>query len=178
MTSYLINIIQLIHRTLSYDLRKSVNIAFIYALNWPLNSVSVSFDDFTRQRKRNAKYNGQKMVLERMLNLYYFGQDKWATAADPTASGGIYIEQAAGNVDKMYVFNKSEGSTSDWIFKKSETLPTGALRSYIFKKSELSNFVFDFKVRIPSSFIYNENELRGLVDRYKLAGKQYTIETY
>lgn len=178
MTNYVVNIIQVIHRTLSFELRNQINVAMFYALTRPLNAVSVAFEDFTRQRKRQAKYNGQKMVLERMLNLYYYGQDKWATAADPTASGGFYIEQAAGNVDKMYIFKKTESSTSDWIFKKSESLPGGASRSYIFKKSELSNFVYDFKVRIPSSFTYNENEVRALVDRYKLAGKNYAIETY
>lgn len=178
MTSYLVNIIQVIHRNIIYELRNLVNVRQFYAFLQPLNIVSTQFDDFTRQRKRQAKYNGQKMVMERMLNLYYFGQEKWATAADPTASGGFYIEQTSGNVDKMFVFKKTEGSTSDWVFKKSETLPGGASRSFIFKKSELTNLVYDFIVKIPSTFTYNESEVRGLIDRYKPAGKNYAIETY
>jgi hypothetical protein len=175
MTSYIINIIQLIHRTLSYDLRKSVNVSFIYALNRPLNSVAIAFEDFTRQRKRSAKYNVQKMVLERMLNLYYYGQDKWATASDPTASGGIYIEQAIGNLDFAYSWTNTEGTQQDYSWRNSET---PASQSYSWTDAEVTNLIFDFKVKIPAAFTYNENEVRGLVDRYKLAGKSYTIETY
>ena len=178
MTSYVVNIIQVIHRALAYDLRNLANLTLFYALVQPLNSVSVAFEDFTRQRIRQAKYNGQKMVMERMLNLYYYGQDKWATAADPTASGGFYIEQASGTVDLMYIWNQTEGLQQDYIWKESETLPSGASQSYIWKESELVNLQYDFKIKIPSAFVYNETEVRSLVDRYVLAGKNYQIETY
>lgn len=180
MTSYVVNIIQVIHRTLIYELRNLTNLRLFYALTRPLNAVSVAFEDFTRQRKRQAKYNGQKMVMERMLNLYYFGQDKWATAADPTASGGIYIEQTSGNVPESFSWNEGEtiptgGESFSWT--EADTIPTGG-ESFSWTEAELVNLNYDFIVKIPSSFVYNESEVRSLVDRYKLGGKNYSIETY
>lgn len=182
MQTYAVNLIQVIHRTIAWFLRKEINVTWFYAFVRPLNLVSIQFEDFTRQRKRQASYNGQMMVLERMLNLYYLGQDKWATASDTTASNGFYIEQASGEADEVFSWTEGEtipaspGEVFSWT--EGETIPASPGEVFSWTEGELTNLTYDFKVKIPSTFTYDETEVRALVDRYKLAGKVYAIETY
>lgn len=176
---YQLNIIQHIHRLLMYVLRKQVNVAWLYVLLWPIKQLSIEFDLWTTTKLREVNYNGQVMVLERMLNLYFYGQDKWATAADPTASTGFYIDVVGSNLDHIYSWNDGEVVPVDEdVFSWSvDEVPAGT-EVFVWNEAETAGLDYNFKVMIPAAFTYTENEVRALVDKYKLAGMAYIIETY
>lgn len=50
-------------------------------------------------------------------------------------------------------------------------------KHYLINRNESGN-LFDFIVMVPIALVYDENEMRALVNTYKLAGKSYTIQTY
>jgi len=50
-------------------------------------------------------------------------------------------------------------------------------RTYIFSKSEY-NTGYDFKIMIPVALVYDIDELKAYVNKYKLAGTRYIIESY
>ena len=62
-----------------------------------------------------------------------------------------------------------------YIYQKEENKPVYLGTEYLDRVSVTS---YQFIIKIPVGIPYNEIKLRALVDYYKLAGKQYIIETY
>ncbi|MEO8589490.1 MAG: hypothetical protein ABI432_08990 [Flavobacteriales bacterium] len=48
----------------------------------------------------------------------------------------------------------------------------------ILKRKEESQLVFDFIVMVPVALVFDNDEMRALVDRYRIASKRYTIQTF
>ncbi len=123
---------------------------------------------------RRATFNGQVMVLERMLNLNYYSEDVWASPVDVTAGGHIYIEQVAGVVENTAIWYLSEGQETEQVWAY---LSEGISAQPVWYLSEQSSAIA-FNVMVPMALIYNEPEMRARIDKYVIAGFNYNIVTY
>ena len=128
----------------------------------PLSLLNISFNSWKDSIDYDLQFNGQTMNLQHVLNDIF-----------DSSSRAIYIEDTSSIVHQ-YVANKSEGSVELYLANKSETT---APIVYLNNKVEQVAFIH-FKVRVPSALVFSNLEMRALVDKYKQAGKIYTIETY
>jgi hypothetical protein len=170
---YSINIIQILHRCVAWFMRSQSMLAWMYATLHPLSSVAAQWDTFTIVRKRDTLTNGQVIVLERALNLKYMLEDKWATASDTTASGGIYIENVASAIPTTFIWSNNEAQPPLYIYGDAEAEPP----LYIYSDAEYSA-QYDFIVRVPIAFSFDVDEMTAFVRQYRVAGKTFTIDTY
>lgn len=175
---YQVNILQVIHRLVAWFVRSEGMVAWLWSILYPLHQAAVSWQAYALSRQRQVRYNGQVMVLERMLNLTFLLEDKWATAADPTASGGIYIDNTGTAAVDTFVWNASESALDEYVYNAAETLPSGANEVYVYADAESSSLGYQFIVYVPSSLTYNEQAMRDVIDRYVVAGVAYIIDTY
>jgi hypothetical protein len=134
---------------------------FLKAISKPLIEV---YDLFTAFRNNNIKilsFSSQVISLEYALN------DRFNPGNDE-----IYILDYLQFSD-LYLYNKVEDRNDKYFFNKAEAKQYYYLRN----KTEYSGD-FDFVVMVPTWLTYDINEMRSLINRYKLAGKRYTIVNY
>lgn len=170
---YSFNLIQHIHRMVDWFLRNVETVSWLWVLHYPLHVLSVDWSAFTATQKRLARTNGQVIVLERALNLKYMLEDKWATAADPTANGGIYIENTASLIPTTFIYTAGEAQPPLYIYGDAEGQPP----LYIYSAAEYAS-QYDFVVKIPAAFAYDTDEVTAFVTRFRVASKRFTIATY
>jgi len=94
---------------------------------------------------------------------------KWNAAtnyvADDFAVEGLFVYKSLStNTNKL-----PSANPSDWDQYKSKV--------YIYKKTEYSSLL-DFIVWVPVALTINTDQLKVMVNYYKFADKQYTIQTY
>lgn len=104
-------------------------------------------------------HNGQICRLEAVLN------DRF----DNTLRR-IYIEEGTVVLAKR-IYRRAELKPL-FIRKRSEASPI-----YLRKRSELSNGG-TFVIKVPVALIFDTAEMVALTNKYKLAGKAYTIKTF
>lgn len=130
-----------------------------------IHPLIIIYNEFITNRLINldrVKYTGQTMSLEEMLNQQY-----------PSANGGIYILNTINVLPVEHIYNLSDGQLENYIYNLSD----GQAVSYIYNVSDYVGGV-DFIVYVPSAVVFEEIKMRLQIDRYRLAGKIYTIQTY
>jgi len=151
----------MVKRLVPYFLYKETLRDYLFAAIKGLETTHGVFKDFRTQSIRDLQFTGQTIYLEHILN------DEF----DP-GTRGIYIDTI--NVNQFnYLFRKIEGKTPLYLFRKSE----GAPLYYGIRKSEYG-FLVDFIVYVPVAVVFDSNQMKALINKYKLAGKRYKIETY
>ena len=142
---------------LPFKLRKEVVLAFLYAILLPVISV---YDMFTRSRNQHLyrlKITGQVCFLEKYLNDRYDIALRRIRIVD-----GAYSEA-------VYLFLRAENRPL-YLFTRAENKPV-----YLFTRGETNSVSTDFLVVVPEDVKFNENQLRGEIDSYKLAGMKYEL---
>jgi len=104
--------------------------------------------------------SGQVVYLEHILN-YYFDD----------VNQGIYITDSTTVEEPTILYNENEGNEKTYLYNDAEN----DYETYLFNKTELQAWP-NFVVNIPSTVTFNEQQLRALVNRFKLAGKNYIIK--
>lgn len=174
---FTINFLFVIYSQLPSFLRTPKRLAWLQLMVKGLKDIQTDFAAFRLDANRQATYTGQVMVLERMLNLVYYGlDDTYATASDPTAGGHIYIEKVINNLPSNYTFYESEGQAPKFIYLDSEAQPP----TYGYFSSEYYSLT-SFVVKVPVSLGLTASQLnamRSRIDKYIIAGFNYTIQTY
>lgn len=100
----------------------------------------------------------QVVYLEKMLNdRYDFFERR------------IYLLDGR-NFDALYIYKKIEEQPV-LFYRKSE----GSTPIYLYLKSEVGNDASDFVVCVPSVVVFNEAEMKSLINTFKLAGTIYSI---
>lgn len=154
-------------------LRKPVRMAWLKVFLSQLKWLHQQFLSFRIVANREATYNGQVMVLERMLNLNYYDEDIWASPPDPTAAGHIYIDHTLDNLPSNYIFFNSESQEPLYIYNDSEAEPP----VFVYSQQEYYSQVA-FNVMVPVALTFNQDEMRARIDKYVIAGFNYQIQTY
>lgn len=155
-------------------LRKPKRMAWLAVMMSQLKVLHDEFIAFRTVANREAKYNGQVMVLERMLNLNYYDEDIWASPPDPTAGGHIWIEHTLSNIDMQFIWDEEENQPTFFIYDEVESNPD---QVYLYDEEEYFN-VIAFKVWVPVALAFEEAEMRARIDKYIIAGFNYEIVTY
>lgn len=131
--------------------------AYVRALVKPLDDVHYQF---LQKRKENLyimAHNGQKVYLRAALN------DKFDFAA------------------RRITIDDGQLYDAEYIYTDAEINQQPALADYLplvlYQNADLADTAVDFYVRVPADIIYNEYEMKYLIDFYKLASKRYKIVT-
>ena len=144
---------------LPFRLRREAVLAFLYATLSPLETLHGIFIRSRRQNLYRLLITPQVCYLEKMLNDRY----------DATLRR-IYISDFFRLPD-VNIFLEDELKPL-YIFQDYEAMPV-----YLGTIAEREAVETDFVVNVPYTVPYNENEMRALLDSYKLAGKRYEIVT-
>lgn len=150
---------KLIRLLLPVCLRKPIMIAWLSALTWPVQQL---YNWFITQRRANLyrlRISPQVVYLEKLLNDRYDIARRRIRIADSEYHDPVYIYTRVEN-KPQWIKCKAEGSTF-----------------YIWQKQETSINPADFTVQISADIVFQEPEMRGLIDAYKLAGKTYYLKT-
>lgn len=140
--------------------RRTFNMDYLYACIKGLRDVYEYLIAFRSDVEYELQFTGQVIYLEHILN------DKF----DPV-NRLIFIEDAA-DVEYLYIYNNSEPETGPYVYNNSETFNDLYLQT---TSEQISNQAFI--INIPSTGI-NQTQLKAVVDKYKLAGKIYSINIY
>lgn len=142
-------------------LRKDKMLAWVRVLLAEVGVLNTLLLNYRTATRDAISYNGQTMVLEAALNARY-----------EDAAGGIYIQNDAGINSYVFYGSENQGSWGYTYFGSEPEEPT-----YTYFGSE-SVQDYDFIVMVPAATTYNESEMRGYVNNYRIAGKTFSIETY
>ena len=150
-------------------LRQLKIIAWLNTLIKPLVDVYNNFIAYRQNTIYSLSFTGQIIYLEKLLNDTY-----------NNGLAGIYIQDGL-LITKTYIWHKAEGCPKTYLFHKAEA----AAKTYLWHKSE-ANSMYDFIIMVPSAIYVtltqNNNQginnMIALVNKYKLAGKRFTINSY
>jgi hypothetical protein len=201
---YLINFYTLIIRLLHPDFRQEKMVQWLWSLIKPISQLhsapsvvhpirfpntlifsSPSFLSFRNYALLKTSLNGQTIVLERLLNLYYYSY------FDPSQNKGtpgywIYITDYTYNISYPFIYLDAENNTLP-VYSQQDFLPPPPLLpnastllaapQYIYS---LQNYYspIDFIIHVPIVLPTNLIEFQTLLDQYKLAATKFTIIYY
>jgi hypothetical protein len=98
------------------------------------------------------------VFLEKLLNDRYDISNRRIRITDALVYSSLYLYQEEENKPVFF-------------YAEAESAP-----AFVFTEEEVGLQTVDFYVLVPSVITFNENELRALLDAYKLAGKTYKIQ--
>lgn len=175
LLSFNINYPQSVTELLAPEDREPKRQAWVEVLVSGLKYIHTLFMAYRPIANREATYTGQVCVLERMLNLHYLSVDAWASPPDPTAGGNIYIENVSTVLANYPVWYQSEGQLQVRVTRFASEGGTSTYPIY-FNSEYAAGYAFI--VWVPVALAYDESEMRARLDRYVLAGFNYSIQTY
>jgi len=166
MSIYVVNWDDFVTDYLPPDKREPVNKAFLGANLEPLNTLHVdTFDVFKPDIVDRAKHNGQRILMESVLN----------AAFSVVSAPFIYIDNSGDNVIPDIFFNESEGLPPYIFYNESE----GQTPAYFNNQAEVTNNR-NFVVYVPAA-VYaavGEPAIKQQVDRLRPYSTFYTIVQY
>lgn len=141
-------------------LRKATRLmAMIRAALATLAADGAALGPYATRMKKEAKYTGQRLVMEAALNEML-----------PIAGGLITVETVSGQIPQEYLYEAVELEAPLFIYEATE----GLAGPFIYEAVEgLTNH--DFEVNVPVASGLASTQVEVLVNRLKLAGKRYTI---
>lgn len=137
-----------------------------------MNRINGWFTDKVDEVVYNLNHSASIISLEKILNEYYSLAYTVATRDAKILAGDIiWIESR--NLNKLYIYKKSELETPLYLRLKSESLPA----PYLITKNEFLA-TNTFIINVPVSLSFTDIDIKRLVDKYNLATKRYNIITY
>lgn len=124
----------------------------------PLNDVKTSFYSYFNAVEYELLFNGQVMNLEHLLNNEFDEVERRIHIEDGIQNPIKYLYNQAETNEPIYLNNASEDAPGQYIYNHSETAAE-----------------FDFIVYVPVGFVYDEILMRYYVNKYRAAGKRFTI---
>lgn len=136
--------------------------AWLYSLIQPIIELYAIFSSYRIQAIYMLSFTGQVIYLEKLLN-------------DTFNNGGteIFIEDGILKI-APFLFNTAEDADPFYVFNTAETNEENL---YLYNTAEYTGNL-DFIVKVPTALVFDENQMKSLINKYKLAGKNYTIQTY
>lgn len=135
-------------------LRKERFLAWLRVIHFPLIEIVDKFNFNRNENLYNLAHNGQVCYLRVVLNDRFDPIQRRIKIAD----GNRYQRQ--------------------YIYTRGEQKPKYLGKIYLYDRADYGDTGVDFIVLIPRGLIYNEYEMKALVDFYKLASKRYKIQEY
>jgi hypothetical protein len=140
--------------------RLAVLLTWLYALVQPVISAHQSFLLFRKSRIYQLTITPQICYLERLLNDRFDNDDR-----------RIYIEDTDW-FDPWYVYQEDELKPR-YMYTEAEDQPV-----YTYTDAEAGETPDDFIVFVPASLVFDNTEMRALLNINKLPGTHYNIQTF
>lgn len=134
--------------------------AWLYSLIQPIIELYAIFSSYRIQALYTLSFTGQVIYLEKLLN-------------DTFNNGGTEIFIEDGGKIAPFIFNTEENEPDLFIYNTEENEPD----FFIYNTEEYPGNI-DFIVKVPTALVFDDNHMKSLINKYKLAGKNYTIQTY
>lgn len=141
-------------------LRQTIMVNWLRALITPLVWLYQAFLRYRDAKNYELMITPQVCYLERMVNNRF----------DYTLRR-IYISDGVW-YDPLFVFQDAEDKPV-YMVTDAEADPV-----YVYSESEAGQFADDFVVMVPNDIAFNMDELKALLNSYKLAGTRYTIKLF
>jgi hypothetical protein len=142
------------------ELQVPEHVNWVYRLVSPIVYIYNQLNLFRASLLYKISITPQVCYLEKMLNDRYDSILRRIRVIDGVQKELKYIYVRA-ELKPIYIYRKSEGKPPKYFYLKGET----------------SDESFDFLVTVPVAISFNLNEMRSLLNTYKLAGKYYSIQT-
>lgn len=142
----------------SKPLRKQKLIIIIKALLGGHTAVLNSFLNYRDAKIYQLLITPQVVYLEKMLNDRY-----------DSIQRRIYIDDAVWHLP-WFLYQEEEEKPA-YLFTEAEYSPV-----YLYTDGEAGEALNDFVVFVPLDVIFSQDEMRSLLDAYKLFGTKYTIQ--
>lgn len=136
--------------------------AWLYSLIQPIIELYAIFSSYRIQALYTLSFTGQVIYLEKLLNDTFNNGGTEILIADGILKIAPFLFNTAEDADPFYVFNTAE---------------TNEENLYLYNTAEYTGNL-DFIVKVPTALVFDENQMKSLINKYKLAGKNYTIQTY
>lgn len=139
----------------------SRHLQWLKTLVTPLFYLNTLLAEFVNKIRYKMYLTGQVVYLEHYINDLFDNNFR-----------RIYIQDGDASLP-LFLNNKIEGDTFD-IYNKSE----GQTDAILLNRADFASQV-DFKVKIPWENIptSERNKIKAYIDKYKIAGKRYSINT-
>lgn len=161
---YTINFAVVSERLAPWFWRKPIFLAYIKAALAPLQENNTEFAAIVGALWAKLSYTGQHLVLEEYLNDTY-----------DDSLRRIFIDENDLVSTSIDIYKQGENDPSPTsIYKQPETNPAPFS---MYKQGE-GQGGDNFTINIPAAISFNEATLRGNVDFYVIAGKNYNIVTF
>jgi len=128
------------------------------------------FNDFYTDTIDRAKWNGQVLVLEQILNQEY-GLD---FDPDPSVNSDIYISNTITEDANIFMYNESEFSGNRPIYIANE--PNDPF-IYLYNSVQILK-EFDFQIFYPLADITNTTRIKTITNQLKISGPSYRVVGY
>lgn len=151
LPSYDIDLRKLVGQLLGSLLKKDKRVAWLTAIAKPLRDLHDQFLSFTTLKAYEVKWNGQTIVLEKLL------QDKFGS--------GITITNNSSSLDSLLI--------GDGVDVGGNWGDGPDIDSYIGEDYEPA--LFNFTVNVPGAIVFVESEMEAWINKYKLFGTTYNI---
>jgi hypothetical protein len=135
---------------------------YIKSIMGGLQYLNDMFYSYISNKKEELKYNGQIINLQKRLNDLF----------DNTLRR-IYLANIS-TIPIQYLYSITEFQ-DDYMYSITEAQSNSFIMGSI---TEIGSEQYDFIVYVPVSLSYNSDQMNGIVKKYKLADKNYTIQTY
>lgn len=138
--------------------------AIVKALIKPLQTLNDEFVIYINDTFYLISFTGQVIYLEKVLNDLY-----------DSSLRRIYIQNGTLLGLPPYIYNVVE-NRERYIYRKNETNPNQLYLRNIQEYTSSNDFI----VFVPSGINTPqlETQIKAIVNRYKLAGKRYSIQTF
>lgn len=154
-----------IKRLLHPMYRKVKQIAWLMVFLLSIRRLKDSFITLRDKIEYDIKFNSQTLSLEARLNQQY-----------NLLMGTIYIETISSTDDAIYIFWLSENQQPVYIGWLSETSLEPKYITWLSETVSVANV--EFIVWVPSTLIFDLDQMKAIINLYKLAGKRYSIQPY
>lgn len=139
-------------------LRQPKHLAFLKAVLKPLKQLYNTFVAYRTNTLRSISHTGQVIYIERLLN------------GDATVQYPIYLSDSDDDRLNDYIYNQSEGQLPIYLYQDGALLPVE-----VNNEVEYEN-IDDFVVKVRGVPPMSDTEIRNIVEKYKPAGKRYSIQ--
>lgn len=160
-------------RLLPPFLRKTKMIAWLMAMLLPLTQLYGVFIGYRKETLRALSITPSTYSLEWYLNFKFTGhQPVYTNYSLDYTGGGIWIENNDNSEPLNYVYDANSNNQTMIVYDAADGAQT-----YLYDYEDYLNND-SFIVHVPAVAGVDENYLRAVLNKYKIAGNGYSVSYY
>jgi hypothetical protein len=179
--------------------RDNTNLSWLDVLISPVRDLHATFLQYRNDTIYKVRFTGQIIYLEKFLNDKYDQINRGIYIDNVANISKPYLYNKSEQRPVRHLYNKWDATvtyvagefavygqkvyiamtgTTNQLPPTNPTVWKIYANKFYLKNITEYQLQYDFIVMVPSSVVFDQNEMKGYVNYYKLAGKRYTIQTY